>query len=235
MNSPSPSTRGIEIRRKVVGNRTVAEQGIKISWHPHPTICPLRWWVSEWESTSIERERLLELCLGQNGERYGRHSEAEWENGWSQGRPKADQRAQWNGGRETWMYKWTDKIPKNRHKCWELSARSVHLAREGWLLCLIHPLFKEIANLWRNSSVLSDDSTTIRVNVRLQRKREKQRQFQLTNIHGYRHRIFQSSRFLSCLSNSCFTVISERFSYHLDRNFRLPWDIFWSGQKTSWG
>ena len=38
---------------------------IKISLHPHPTICLLRWWVSEWESTSIERERLLDLCLGQ--------------------------------------------------------------------------------------------------------------------------------------------------------------------------
>ena len=29
---------------------------IKISWHPHATICLLRWWVSEWESTSIMRE-----------------------------------------------------------------------------------------------------------------------------------------------------------------------------------
>ena len=37
---------------------------IKISWHPHPTICLLRWWVSEWESTSIWRVRLLESCLG---------------------------------------------------------------------------------------------------------------------------------------------------------------------------
>ena len=62
--SPSPSTRDIEIRRKVFENRTVVEQGIKILWHPHPTICLLRWWVSEWESTSIRRERLLELCLG---------------------------------------------------------------------------------------------------------------------------------------------------------------------------
>ena len=62
--SPSPSTREIEIRRKVIENRTVAERGIKISWHPHPTICLLRWWVSEWESTSIRRERLLDSCLG---------------------------------------------------------------------------------------------------------------------------------------------------------------------------
>ena len=36
----------IEIRRKVVENRTVVEQGIKISWHPHPTIYPWLRWVS---------------------------------------------------------------------------------------------------------------------------------------------------------------------------------------------
>jgi hypothetical protein len=70
--SPSPSTREIEIRRRVVENRTVVEQGVKISWHPHPTICLLSWWVSEWESTRVKRERLLQLCLGQNGERCGR-------------------------------------------------------------------------------------------------------------------------------------------------------------------
>ena len=62
--SPSPSTREIEIRTKVVENRTVVEQEIKISWHPHPTICLLRWWVLEWESTSMKRERLLESCIG---------------------------------------------------------------------------------------------------------------------------------------------------------------------------
>ena len=37
---------------------------LHLSWHPHPTICRLRWWVSEWESTSIRRERLLVSCLG---------------------------------------------------------------------------------------------------------------------------------------------------------------------------
>ena len=34
-----------------------------LSWHPHCTKCLLRRWVSEWESTSIGRERLLESCL----------------------------------------------------------------------------------------------------------------------------------------------------------------------------
>ena len=167
MNSPSPSTREIEIRRKVVENRTVVEEGINISWHPHPIICQLRWWVSQWESTSTRRERLLELCFGQSRERCNRHREVDWENEGSRGRPKADKRAQWCGGRETWMHTWTDKIPKNRRKCWELNVRSGHLAREEWLFCLTRSLFKEIAILWRNSSILSDESTTIRVNVRV--------------------------------------------------------------------
>ena len=95
MNSPLPTPSW-----KVVENRTVVEQRIKILWHPHPTIYLLRWWVSEWESTSIRRERLLELCRGQNGERYSRHSEAEWENERTRRRPKADQRAWWNHGRD---------------------------------------------------------------------------------------------------------------------------------------
>ena len=94
----SPWTREIEIRRNVVESRTVVEQGIKISRHPHPTICLLRWWVSEWESTSIERERIMVLCLGQNGESCSRYSEAEWEKEGIRVRPKAFQKTQWNQG-----------------------------------------------------------------------------------------------------------------------------------------
>ena len=109
-----------------------------------------------------------------------RYSEAEWENEGIRRRPKSDQRTQWNGGRETGMHRWTDKIPRNRRKWWERSARSGHFAREGWLFCLTRPVFKEIAILWSHSSILSDESVTIRVNVRLQRKGKKQRQIQLT-------------------------------------------------------
>ena len=69
--------------KKFDKDRTVVEQGIKILWHPHyaihpcelrdwslfswhpqPTICLLRWWVLEWEGTSMERERHKELCFG---------------------------------------------------------------------------------------------------------------------------------------------------------------------------
>ena len=38
---------------------------IKISWHQHHPIYPLRLWVPELESTSIERECLRVLCFGQ--------------------------------------------------------------------------------------------------------------------------------------------------------------------------
>ena len=41
------------------------ESAIKISWHPHHPIPLLRLWVSEWESTRMKRERLLELCSAQ--------------------------------------------------------------------------------------------------------------------------------------------------------------------------
>ena len=118
-----------------------------LSWPPHYAICLLWKWVPEREreSTSIERERLLESCLGKNGERSGRHSEVEWGNEGNRGRPKADQRTQWNVGRETGMHRWTDKIPENCRKCWELSARSGQLAREEWLFCSTRPLSKAIA------------------------------------------------------------------------------------------
>ena len=36
-----------------------------------------------------------------------------------------------------------------------------------------------------------------------------------------------------CVSNSCFTITSERFSYHLDWTFRWSLDFFSSRQKTS--
>ena len=54
--------------------------------------------MSEWESTSIGSERLLQLFLGQNGEIHGRHREVEWENEGIRGRLKADHRVQWNQG-----------------------------------------------------------------------------------------------------------------------------------------
>ena len=84
--------------------------------------------------------------------------------------------------------------------------------------------------MWRNSFISNDESITDKVNVRIKRKSEKQKQIQLTNIHGYVHRTFQSSGFF-CVSDSCFIVLSERFSYHPDRKLRLPGDIFDQGKR----
>ena len=86
--SPSPSTREIEIRRKVDENRKVVEQGIKISWHPHLTIYP-------WEVVSVR------VSEHQHWERTPRGvvswtEQVERVNEEMRGRPKTDQRAQWH-------------------------------------------------------------------------------------------------------------------------------------------
>ena len=87
MNSPSPLslTREIVIRRKVVENRTVAERGIRISWHPHHPIYPLRLWVSEWESTRMKRERILQLCLGLTDRQRLRDEYTRQQRAWAEG------------------------------------------------------------------------------------------------------------------------------------------------------
>ena len=142
--SPSPSTGEIEIRRKMVENMTVVEQGIKISWHPHPTICLLRWWVSEWERAP---------ALGENAF-------------WSR---------VLDCGRETEVSRSTDKISKSLSKRSPLKGKSCHLAREEWFFYSTRQFFREIAISWRNSSILNHESTTVRVNVRVQRKSEKRK------------------------------------------------------------
>ena len=103
-----------------------------------------------------------------------RHSDAKWEKEVIRGRPNADQRTLWYGWREIWTHRWTDKIPKNRRKCWELSAPSGQLARQEWLFCLTRPLFKEIAILWRNSTILSDESTATKFSLRTREERNRE-------------------------------------------------------------
>ena len=81
-----------------------------------------------------------------------------------------------DSGRETKVSRWTHKISKSLSKWSPLRGKSCHLARKEWFFCSTGQFFNEIAIFWRNSSILSDESTTIRVNVRLHRKSEKQRQ-----------------------------------------------------------
>ena len=52
-----------ENSKKIDKKRTVMHRWIKISWHLLCAICLLRKWVSEWESTSIERENAFWSCV----------------------------------------------------------------------------------------------------------------------------------------------------------------------------
>ena len=127
--------------------------------------------------TSIKRERLLELCFGQQQTEIQQVCEAESQNERERvrdkvgeltnfrGRLKADQRAQCNFWGERAMNRWSNKISKVRSKWSPLKGKSCHLATEEWFFCSIRLFFEEIAILWRNSSILSDELTTIIVNV----------------------------------------------------------------------
>ena len=59
------------------------------------------------------------------GERYGSHSEAEWENEGSRGRPKADQRVSWG------LYNWGRDEQTNQLRVWE-NAESWALNQVSW-------------------------------------------------------------------------------------------------------
>ena len=77
-------------------------------------------------------------------------------------------------GRETGMHRWTDSIFPSLSRWSPLRGKSCHLAREDWFFYSTRQFFKEIAILWKNSSIVNDDeSITSRVNVRVQRKSEK--------------------------------------------------------------
>ena len=128
--------------------------------------------------------------------------------------------------------RWTDKSASTWSKCGELRAQSDQLPRKEWVFCSTRQFFKEIAILWRNNSILNDESKTTRVNVWVQRKSEKQRQIQWANIHGYTHYTLSSIRiYIFFVSNFYSNVISERFSYQLDIKFWLNWDFFNHGTR----
>ena len=122
------------------------------------------------ESTRMKKECLLKLCLGQNGERCSRHSEAEWENEGIRGRPKADQRAQWNQGRDEQA-----NFPRVRvnNDNWEVNQLNSQ-GKDDYSVQRFNSE-QEIAIWWRYSSILNHESTTSRVNVRGQRKSEKRK------------------------------------------------------------
>jgi hypothetical protein len=67
--------------------------------------------------TSARRESVFWSCvLDSTRQRCNRHSEAERHNERIRRRPEADQRAQWNYGRETEVSRTTDKISQSPSK-----------------------------------------------------------------------------------------------------------------------
>ena len=94
-------------------------RSFKISGHPHPTICLLRWWVSECQSTSIRRDAAGIV------RRNERMKEIEG------GRRPTKRRRETVQSRK----RWTDKSSSNMSKCGELSPQSNQLARKEWLFC----------------------------------------------------------------------------------------------------
>ena len=145
MNSPSSSTREIEIRKKMVDNRTVVQQGLKMSWHPHPTICLLRWWVSEGESARIRWESAFWSCVLDRTERdtasIVRRNERlkKFERSWrpTKGRTRTkgtvEERHRCTDDQKEYSRVWAN----DRNCEW-------YLTREEWLFCPTRQFFKDI-------------------------------------------------------------------------------------------
>ena len=125
------------------------------------------------------RERTLScVFLDRITQRYSRHGEAEWENEWERvrdkvrglsnfrRRPKTDQRAQWNCGRETAIHRWKDKLFESLRKGSPLWRISCHLSRKEKFFYSTWPIFKEVVFLCRNTSILNEESTTNRFKMR---------------------------------------------------------------------
>ena len=78
---------------------------------------------------------------------------------------------------------------------------------------------------------MSDKSTMNRVNVRLTVEKQET-ETDSVNIHlQVPAPCLPDIRILFCVFNSCFTVISKRFSCHLNRKFRLSSDPLDHGKR----
>ena len=108
------------------------------------------------ERASAWRENaFLELCLEQNGESYGRDSEAKWKNEQSRGRPKVDQRDQQIQGRDE-----QTTYPRVRvtNENWALNPVNWQ-GKNDFAVQLLRS-DKEIAISWRKFSILNNESRT---------------------------------------------------------------------------
>ena len=154
--------------------------------------------------------------------------ESEWRNSReTEGRPK-DAVERWKRDSDAQM---------NRQNTQESSQmmrteRSIRSLREGRMIILFNSSrLQRDCILWSHSSILSDESATIRVNVWLQTKSKKQRQIQSTNILGYLHRTFQSSGLIFLCLQFVFHCHLWAFLLSSRYKIRLPGDFFDQGQR----
>ena len=150
-----------------------------------------------------------------------RYSEAKWEN---------EETSQWGRsgtGEERQRCRWIDERSKSLSKWSPRKGKSCHLAREEWFFYSTRQFFKEIAILWRNSSISNNELRKTNVNCHT----EKQTDFkgcrrQIKEIRREQNNCTTSDQYFVapcpfkhqdlffCGRTSYLTVISERLSYH---------------------
>ena len=131
------------------------------------------------------------------------------------------------------------------------TERSISSTRkEGMIIpCNASILRRRLTILWRNSSILNDESRTTKVNFykeeqsnraisndswwEIKENRQEQDSCITRDQYFMAPYPFTYQDIFFCVSNSSLTVISERFYYRPDRKFRLSWDYFSLRQKTS--
>ena len=182
------------------------------------------------------------LCLGQDQAEWDRVRE--WWN--FRRRPKADQRAQWNQERDEQTY-YPSVTANNENSAlnqfnWQgKNNYSVQLFNYS-ILSRRLSFSRRIVQFWTTTQEQSK-STFAQSNREIERfqrqlmtnRRISTRTWQFTtrDQHFVPPHQFLSSGSFFCVSNSCSTEISERFSSHPDRKFRLSWDCFDLGKRLS--
>ena len=116
-------------------------------------------------------------------------------------------------------------------------------------------LFSFCTRCWRQDRLCTVRKEMITTRAKVNRHTEEQRQREISNVVDEKSKTIIKKRTVvqqgmnmsrqptlphsrikfHCVLNSCFTVISDHFSYHLDRKLRLPEHYFSSEQKTSRG
>ena len=133
-----------------------------------------------------------------------------------------------NCGRETEGCRCTDKISKSLSEWSPLKGKSYHLAREVWLFYSTRQFSKDIAFLWRISSILNYELRITKVNFHTETQRNRQiskavedkskksdenRTIPQQEMNlSWHHTLSRIRICFFCVPNSYLTVIIDRFS-----------------------